>query len=211
MRRWKHLVLAAALVATPALVAQADQEKSDKGKGDASGQAADDAKGRLAAVDRRIQDEIDKHARRTARIDRVAELARGKKDDKATADAAHLREVEGERHKRAMEKLSSEREAAASGKPGGESDKSAKKDEHGKSDKAKAAPPEGKGPPENKEHPEGMGPGTDVPADKGEGAKPEEGKKPEEAKDGEKPKDDKEKEKEEKDKGKSEEHGKGNK
>lgn len=197
MRRWKHLVLAAALVTAPALVAYADQEKDEKGK-DKGAQAADDAKGRLASIDRRIQDEADKHARRLARIDRVADLARGKKDDKAKADADKLREIENERHKKAMERLTAEREAAASGKPA--------KDEKGKPDD-KGGKPEDKG----AGKPEDKGTGTDKPADKpedkGEGKKPEDdkGEKPN---DGDKEKKEKE-EKDEKDKGKSgEDHGK---
>lgn len=219
MRRWKHLVLAAALVMTPALVARADQEKGDKGKQESGGKkdggapSEDDAKGRLAAVDRRIQDEIDKHARRIARIDRVADLAREKKDDKAKADADHLRSVEDDRHKKAMEKLSAERDAAASGK-GGEGEKSGKDehgkgkdDEHGKSDEHKGAPPADKGTDadKDKEHKDGE---DAKDKDKGDDkAKQDEKDKGKEKHEG----DDKDEDEDEKGKEHGEDHGKGKK
>ena len=197
MRRWKHLVLAAALFTAPALVAYADQEKDEKGK-DKGGQTADDVKGRLAAIDRRIQDETDKHARRLARIDRIADLARGKKDDKATADADHLREVENKRHTKAMEKLTAERADAAKVKV--KWDGEGKPDDKGGKPEDKGGKPEdkGSGKPEDKGPPEGKGPGTNPPEDKGGGG----GGKPDDA-------DKEKKEKEEKDKGKSgDDHGK---
>lgn len=185
MRRWLTVVAFVGLVAPWALAAPDGQEgEKGKGRGGEAGKPDDgkpeaakgDEKGgqekRLAEVDRRMQDEIDKHAERLAKIERLSELVNSKKDDKAAADLAHLREKEDARHAKAMRMIEQQRARVLEGKDGDsddEKDKDKAKGEdkgRGKDDQGKEAPKD-KG--EEKSEEKDKGKGKDKEKDGGHG------------------------------------------
>ena len=152
MRRLLSVVAFVGLVVPSAFADPGDQNEekgkdrpSDAGKpDDGKGGAKSGQEGRLAEIDKKIQGEIDKHADRVAKIDRLAELLDSKKDEKSKADLTHMREQEDARHKNAMRVLSDHRARIVEGKDTGEKAKEKGKGKDKDDDKSKGKS-EGKG------------------------------------------------------------------
>lgn len=123
-------------------------EKAMKGKkGEKAGKGAAAAKKKGPDFDKKTSAELEKHAERVAKIQRIRELAQEKDNEKLLETAKTLGEKERKRHTRAMERLGyepGEISGEAKGKSGA-AEKGRDMAEKGKAKKGEKAAKGGKG------------------------------------------------------------------